>query len=187
MNYINGSKQSLIMEKTKYATTFGGSELDHSTQEYQDAIRLGEFLATKGYIVKCGGYYGLMEAVAKGVANKKGVCIGVTNASFDPKNPNQYISQEIKCNDLFDRLRELTKNSELFIVQYGSFGTLTELFIIWCLAYTYTIKGIDICLIGSEWNTLIESLYSFPIKRQEFQLIRVFNTLNDFMVFATNK
>ncbi|MBD2414678.1 hypothetical protein FACHB389_36355 [Nostoc calcicola FACHB-389] len=175
------------MEKPKYATTFGGSELDYSTQEYQDAIKLGEFLATKGYVVKCGGYYGLMEAVAKGVSNKNGMCIGVTNASFDPKKPNQYISQEIKCNDLFDRLRELTKNTELFIVQYGSFGTLTELFIVWCLAYTYTIKDIEICLIGSEWNIFIESLHLFPIKTQEFQLIKIFNTLADFIIFAKNK
>lgn len=187
MNYVNVSKQSLIMEKTKYATTFGGSELDYSTQEYKDAIKLGEFLAKKGYVVKCGGYYGLMEAVAKGVSNENGLCIGVTNASFDPKNPNQYISQETKGNDLFDRLRELINNTELFIVQYGSLGTLTELFIVWCLAYTYTIKDIEICLIGSEWNNLIKSLQFFPIKRQEFQLIRVFNDLNDFIRFAENK
>ena len=71
--------------KQKVATVFGGSELGPETNEYQSGIKLGKFLAAQGYIVKCGGYYGLMEATAKGVAKAGGTCIGITNASFDPK------------------------------------------------------------------------------------------------------
>ncbi|MFH1030553.1 MAG: LOG family protein [bacterium] len=167
--------------KQKFATVFGGSEYEQSTIEYQDGIRLGHFLAKKGYIVKCGGYYGLMEAVSKGVKDVDGKCIGVTNGSFDPKPSNKYISEEIKSRDTFDRLRELIKESELFVVQKGSLGTLEELSTVWCLAYTKTIKNVRICLIGECWNETLRGLKLLPIKSKEFNYLIVYSTMDEFL------
>lgn len=93
--------------KEKFATTFGGSGYTPASPQYQDGIRLGRFLAQEGYAVKCGGYYGLMEAVAHGVRQGGGRILGITNGSFDPKNANDFISEEWKQKDLFDRLRQL--------------------------------------------------------------------------------
>jgi uncharacterized protein (TIGR00725 family) len=168
------------MGTEKYATTFGGSEYLPGSQEYQDGIRLGAFLASRGYIVKNGGYYGLMEAVAIGVANANGRSIGVLNGQFEPKPPNKYVTEVIRENDLFDRLRTLIKDSELFLFQHGSIGTLEELMSVWCLRYTLHLNGVRICLIGSEWKHLLTGLRMLSIKKEEFDHLELFDSLEHF-------
>ena len=175
------------MQVIKYATTFGGSEYGIDSSEYTEGILLGKSLAELGYIVKCGGYYGLMEAVAKGVVEADGHCIGVTNASFDPKTSNHYISEERKCNDIFDRLRELIKDSEVFIIQHGSLGTLTELFLVWCLCYTNTIQNKKIYLIGSAWKDVMGGLTKLPIKHQDYNRIVIFKNIEQLLKVLNKK
>jgi uncharacterized protein (TIGR00730 family) len=166
--------------KKKYATTFGGSEFQPNSRQYHEAEKLGQILAEHGYVVKCGGYFGLMEAVCKGVASAGGTSIGITNSVFDPKPANAFISEERKKNDLFDRLRELINGSELFVFQEGGLGTLDELFALWCLRYTLTIGNVRICLVGSFWNKLLEGVKSLAVNPKEFKLLEVFETLNEF-------
>ena len=165
----------------KYATTFGGSEFKVDDPIYQEAIKLGSFLADKGYVVKNGGYYGLMEAVSKGVKESGGQCIGITNVSFDPKPANQFISEEVKAQDLFDRLRLLINSSELFVIQNGSIGTVEELCIIWCLRYTLTMPKIRICLIGECWNQVLHGLQNLAINEKEFTLLEVYKDMEYFL------
>jgi uncharacterized protein (TIGR00725 family) len=165
----------------KYATTFGGSEFKVDDPIYKDAIKLGGFLAGKGYVVKNGGYYGLMEAVSRGVKESGGQCIGITNASFDPKPANQFITEEIKAQDLFDRLRLLIHNSELFVIQNGSIGTVEELCITWCLRYTLTMSRIRICLIGECWDQVLYGLRNLAIKDEEFTLLEVYEDMEYFL------
>lgn len=165
----------------KFATTFGGSEFIKDSKEYKEAIRLGEFLAHRGYTVKCGGYYGLMEAVAKGVQNASGECIGITNTSFDPKPANRFITAEVKAIDLFDRLRLLISESELFVVQVGSLGTLVEFSLVWCLKYVEILPNVEIFLIGRCWRPVIEGLKNLNIKAEFFSYIAVCETIDQFI------
>jgi len=171
----------------KYATTFGGSEYAIESREYQEAIALGEYLAKKGFIVKCGGYYGLMEGVAKGVRKSNGTVIGITNLSFDPKKCNDYISSELKCNDIFERLRELIQNSQIFVIQHGSLGTLTELFLVWCLLYTNSIQSCEVYLIGKMWPKFLDSLSFFPIGKDNYLLVKHFDEFDDFKSYYDTK
>jgi len=165
----------------KFATTFGGSGYSKDSEQYRDGIRLGEFLAGRGYIVKCGGYYGLMEAVAQGVHNVHGRVLGITNAAFDPKAPNVHISEEWKQADLLDRLRELIMDSELIVAQEGSFGTFAEVFTTWCLAYTHSLRHrIKLCLVGRSWDPVIQSLGAFPIGADDLKIAEVFDSMDDF-------
>lgn len=169
---------------SKIATVFGGSGYRPEDEQYTDGVRLGNFLTQEGYTVQCGGYYGLMEAVSKGVREAGGRILGITNAAFDPKNPNEHISEERKQSDLFDRMRQLIDGdepSDLFVVQEGSLGTLTELFATWCLAYTQCLsKEVRICLVGKAWPEVIEALKTLPITQQDYQLIEIYRTMNDF-------
>jgi len=131
----------------KTATTFGASRVD-DPKLYEEGVELGRFLAERGYVVKCGGYGGLMEAVSKGVNDAGGEVIGVTLEYFDktrPKNP--YLTKRIPTKDLFERLKKLIVGSDIFIAQTGSVGTLNEIFMVWALKYGL---GLDfrICLIG---------------------------------------
>ena len=70
----------------KFATTFGASQVDDE-KLYLEGVELGKFLAQKGYIVKCGGYGGLMEAVSRGVREVGGEVIGLTLKYFDEIRP----------------------------------------------------------------------------------------------------
>ncbi|WP_281951823.1 LOG family protein [Nitrosophilus kaiyonis] len=137
----------------KFATTFGASVIDKNSKEYKDGIELGFFLAKNGYIVKCGGYGGLMEAVSIGVKKAKGECIGVTIQKFDEirlKNP--YLTKKITTDNLFDRLKILIQDSKLFIAQKGSIGTLNEIFMVAALKYGKFMPDIRIVLIGKEYK-----------------------------------
>ena len=137
----------------KFATTFGASKSTQNSLEYNEGIKLGKFLSQNGYIVKCGGYQGLMEAVSKGVYEAGGKCIGVTIELFDkfrPKNP--YLYKKIVCKDLYERLKNLIEGSELFIAQKGSIGTLNEIFMVAALKYGGFMPDIRIVLIGKEYK-----------------------------------
>lgn len=165
----------------KFATTFGGSGYLPDSDQYRDGVRLGAFLAGHGYTVKCGGYYGLMEAVAEGVSSVNGRVLGITNATFDPKTANINIMEERKQADLFNRLRELIMDSELIVAQEGSLGTFAEVFTTWCLAYTNSLRyRIRLCLIGRSWTSVRQSLDAFPISKQDLKIAEVFETMEVF-------
>ena len=137
----------------KIATTFGASQADRDSKEYKEGVALGRLLAQKGYMVKCGGYGGLMEAVSRGVWEAGGKCIGVTLERFESLRPqNPYLSEKIVAKDLFERLRLLCEGSELFVAQKGSVGTLNEIFMVAALKYGGLMPDIRICLLGKEYK-----------------------------------
>lgn len=139
----------------KVATTFGASKIEKSSKFYEEGIELGKLLAQKGYVVKCGGYGGLMEAVSLGVHEAGGECIGIGLEQFDrlrPKNP--YLSKKIIAKTLYERLELLIEGSELFIAQYGSIGTLNEIFMVLALKYGGIKPGVRMILLGEYYKEL---------------------------------
>ena len=113
------------------ATFFGGAINDTTTIEYKDSIEIGRILATYNYEVKNGGYRGLMEAVSLGastVENSK--IIGHTVKSFGSVKGNKYLTETVVCENIYDRLKCLNEDSDIFIVQRGGIGTLSELFLV---------------------------------------------------------
>lgn len=60
-------------------TVFGSSSITHDSDEYEQARRLGRLLAEMGYEVVNGGQKGSMDAVARGVSEAGGRCIGITS------------------------------------------------------------------------------------------------------------
>ena len=113
----------------KSATIFGGGSKDRTTKEYIETEKIGELLAQSGYKVKSGGYYGIMEATSKGSTESGGISIGFTCKTFPSTKGNTFLSKTIVCDDIYDRLRSLIESSDLFIVQRGGIGTLSELFL----------------------------------------------------------
>ncbi|BCD61199.1 hypothetical protein NitYY0826_C0032 [Nitratiruptor sp. YY08-26] len=139
----------------KVATTFGASKANHDSVEYQEGIELGKFLSQKGFIVKCGGYGGLMEAVSKGVYEVGGTCIGIGLEAFDRfRPPNPYLSKKILAKTLYERLELLIEGSELFVAQKGSIGTLNEIFMVAALKYGGLKPNIRIVLLGEFYKSL---------------------------------
>ena len=57
------------MEFNSRISVFGGRVIQDSL--YEKIIKIGEMLAKENYLTFCGGGKGVMEAIAKGVTNKK--------------------------------------------------------------------------------------------------------------------
>ncbi|WP_041353941.1 LOG family protein [Nitratiruptor sp. SB155-2] len=139
----------------KVATTFGASKADQDSYEYEEGIALGRFLTQQGFLVKCGGYGGLMEAVSKGVYEAGGTCIGIGLEAFDRyRPPNPYLSKKILAKTLYERLELLIEGSELFVAQRGSIGTLNEIFMVTALKYGGLKPDIRIVLLGTEYKKM---------------------------------
>jgi uncharacterized protein (TIGR00730 family) len=139
----------------KTATTFGASKVDIKSPYYKEGVELGKLLSKKGYRVKCGGYGGLMEAVSKGVYEAGGECIGIGLEYFDRlRQNNPYLSKKILAKNLYERLELLIEGSELFVAQYGSIGTLNEIFMVLALKYGGIKPDIKIVLLGKMYKNM---------------------------------
>lgn len=161
------------------ATTFGSSTLHSDAKEYEEGRQLGHFLTQRGYQVRCGGYGGLMEAVSLGVKEANGECLGICLHYFEHQRPeNPYITNKIVSPDIYERLRNLIEESELFIIQKGSLGTLNELLMIWTLLYIGDKKDVRVCLIGSEWQELRQ--WSL-IEEKLLDMLEFYDNMDDFI------
>jgi len=162
----------------KYATFFGGAINDRTTKEYNDSILIGGFLANKGFIVKNGGYRGLMEAVSKGATEADGQAFGYTCKSFGFTKGNEFLTETIICNDIYDRLGYLNAESETFVIQRGGIGTLAELFLLLDEVRKMIVKP-NIYLFGEQWFNLFKHMGDFMTSEQ-INLIIFCEDFNDF-------
>lgn len=143
----------------KCATVFGGSINDTTTPEYIDTIGIGGILASYGYLVKSGGYYGIMEAASKGCVDGGGRSIGYTCASFRSVKGNSFLSDTVVSDDIYDRLRGLISNTDVYIFQKGGIGTLSELFLVLDCVRKLKERPV-ILLVGDFWNNVIGGVSS---------------------------
>lgn len=168
------------IQYSKSATLFGGAMNDTTTQEYLDTVEIGSILVKNGYIVKSGGYRGMMEAVSKGAADVGGVIIGYTCKSFGSVIGNQYLTYNYPQDDLYDRLRKLIEDTSLFIVQKGGIGTLTELLLsLDIVRKMKKEKRPQVILIGEFWHTIMEPMKQL-MHPKEHDIFKIVNNLEEF-------
>lgn len=114
----------------KTITIFGSAIPDENDAQYKFAYLLGSVLAQKGFNICSGGYGGIMEAVSKGAYDNAGLVYGVTIDLWD-KEPNPYITVEIREQKLFDRITKLIELGDAYVILQGGTGTLLEFAAIW--------------------------------------------------------
>ena len=114
----------------KIITIFGSSLPEEGNDEFETAYKLGCLLAKKGFSVCTGGYGGIMEAVSKGAVDNRQKAIGIT-LNYAKSKPNKYLTDEVICTSLFERITKLIEYGEAYIVLQGGTGTLLELAAIW--------------------------------------------------------
>ena len=114
----------------KAVTVFGSSIPQEGDEEFKVAYRLGGLLAREGFDVNTGGYAGIMEAVSKGVVENGGKATGIT-LQYINSIANRYLTEEIRCITLFDRIAELIQRGDAYVILQGGTGTLLELAAIW--------------------------------------------------------
>ena len=129
------------MGQNKRVSVFGGRDIQ--SKIYQDTIEIGERLADEGFFIFCGGGKGVMEAIAKGVHNKKGICIGILKGD-SLSEMNNYINIPVSTNMGISRNALLAYNCDVAVAISGKYGTLSE------ISYAFQLKKPVIGL--NSWN-----------------------------------
>jgi uncharacterized protein (TIGR00730 family) len=155
-----------MMTKTSIAV-FGSSTASRDSTHYRQARALGEALARRGAIVRCGGYDGVMEAVASGARDGGGKVVGCTLAWFrEDRSPNSQLTEISEADDLADRIANLLAGTRAAIVLHGGVGTMNELFWVWTMLTFDRDDGPDaLVLLGDHWDDFLEFLgkhFEFP-------------------------
>jgi len=110
-------------QKTTYVAVIGGGQVNHEVADL--ARRLGQELARRGAVVICGGLGGVMEAVAQGVKEANGVCLGIL-PDPDRRRANPYLSFSIATNMGHARNVIIVHSADALIAVDGSYGTISE-------------------------------------------------------------
>ncbi len=136
-------------------TVFGSARFPEDSQEYKQAVRLGELLAAEGIPVITGGGPGVMEACNRGAYPQPGTSIGLNiELPFEQKaNPYQDISLHFRY--FFVRKFMFVKHAVGFVGLPGGYGTLDELFEVLTLVQTQKVRHFPIVLVGKRyWSGL---------------------------------
>ena len=136
-------------------TVFGSSRLRPGESDYEEARRLGGELAQRGFQVCSGGYAGVMEAVSRGAKEAGGRAIAITSAFFRTRT-NAWVDEEHAASTWQERLFELIRFGEGYVVCKGGTGTLVELAVVWEMLNKGVIEGKPFVTLGDFWEPVIE-------------------------------
>jgi hypothetical protein len=114
----------------KTITIFGSAIPTEDDAQYKFAYELGSTLAQNGFNICSGGYSGIMEAASKGAYDNGGFVYGVTIELWN-KEPNSYITVEVREQKLFERITKLLELGDAYIILQGGTGTLLEFAAVW--------------------------------------------------------
>lgn len=148
------------MEEGTVLTIFGGSAPRPDTAPYQQALELGRMAAESGWTIATGGYIGTMEAASRGAGQAGGKVIGVTSDRIEAWRqvaPNRWITHEIRCTTLKERLTRLIGLGDAFIALPGGVGTLSEVALSWSLIQTGEIQPRPLVLVGGRWRRTLQA------------------------------
>ena len=138
----------------KTITVFGSSLPAEGDEEFETALQLGRLLAQKNFNVCTGGYRGIMTAVSKGATETGGEAIGVTVDLWNVK-PNKYLTKEIKCDSLFERISKLIETGDAYVILQGGTGTLLELSVVWELMNKNLLKRKPVVCYSQMWKEIV--------------------------------
>ncbi len=165
--------------KKKTITVFGSSLPREGEPEFVDAFKLGQMLAGKGFIVCTGGYQGIMNAVSKGAVENGGKAIGITVKNWGAK-PSKYLSEEIKCENLFARINKLVDVGDGFVILRGGTGTLLELAVVWEYMNKHIIETKPVACHSSLWKEIVFQMEKqIEVEKRVNGLIKYFKNIED--------
>jgi hypothetical protein len=164
----------------KIICIFGNSRCRSDAAEYQEAEKLGRWLAEANYTVCTGGYDGIMEAASRTARLVGGEVIGVTVDIFK-SSPNTYLTREIRVPDLFTRLKTMTELASGFIGLRGSIGTVTEVALVWNLLVIGCLNPPKpFVLVGSSWQRVVEAWSAhLAVDGRDLPHVKIANTAEE--------
>lgn len=140
----------------RIVSVFGTGRAREGDPVYEMARELGRVLAQAGFAIANGGYGGTMRAGAQGAAEAGGTVIGVTCRAFKNSLANEYVTREVVTESLEERLHNLVKAADAYVVLPGGTGTLLELASVWELKNKkFFDRAKPIVLLGEFWKPLV--------------------------------
>ena len=160
----------------KIVTIFGGSKCGEESEEYEQARRLGQLLAERGFTICTGGYLGVMEGASRGAHERGGRVVGVLMNQFKTE-PNRYLTEKVASAHFYERLQNLITRSVAFVAVRGGAGTVTELSLVWNKLQTKVIEPRPLVLLGRCWPPVIESFReNLVVSEEDVSLLDFVNT-----------
>lgn len=168
-------------------TVFGSSKPLENEEEYQTAYHLGKELGERGFSVCSGGYRGIMDAVSRGAVEKGQEAIGITVETFKVRK-SSYLTKEIECRNLLDRLGKLIELGDAYIVLRGGTGTLVELSLVWEMINKHAIPVKPVACHGEMWSGLVETMEKrIEYEKRETGIVKSFSDIDECINFITGK
>ncbi len=110
----------------RVVSVIGDGKVDEESDVYKAAYEVGKLVASKGYVLACGGLFGVMEAAAKGAKEAGGITVGILPTL--EAISNSYI--DIKIPTGMGEARNVivvSASSGIVVAVGGNYGTLSEI------------------------------------------------------------
>ena len=161
----------------KIITIFGSSKPLINEEQYLTAYQLGKQLAQFGFDICTGGFNGIMEAASKGAVEGGAEAIGVT-VNLWTAQKNRFVTKEIVCETLFERIDKLIELGDGFVVLQGGTGTLLELAAVW----EYFNKGLldkkPVVCHSNIWKVIVSEMNEqMKLEGRNFEMVKSFDTV----------
>ncbi|MBM4272482.1 MAG: hypothetical protein FJ139_10075 [Deltaproteobacteria bacterium] len=122
--------QKLVVERKPIIIGVMGSHNEESPETMEEARRLGEAIAKRGWVLLTGGGPGVMRAASEGAYRAGGLVIGILpNDRMHPleKYPNEFVDVPIYTG-MYDARNVINAKTPLVMVALrGGSGTLSEI------------------------------------------------------------
>ena len=171
------------MPMNKTITVFGSSKPKPYEEQYKIAYKLGIMLGEKGFNVCNGGFGGIMEAVSKGAVESGTEAIGVTINTWGLTG-NKYLTKEIKCVTLLERVNKLIELGDAFIILQGGTGTLLELAAVWEFSNKEFIDHKSILCHSSMWKKIVDVMnIQMKSEGRNTNLVKAFDSTEEIVIY----
>lgn len=163
----------------KTITIFGSAIPKEDDTQYKFAYELGTSLAKNGFSICSGGYGGIMEAASKGAYDNGGFVYGVTIELWD-KEPNQYITVEVREQKLFERITKLLELGDAYIILQGGTGTLLEFSAVWEYANKNLQQPKPIICNSNMWKEIVDVMNKqMLLENRRTDLVKCSDNVNE--------
>jgi len=151
----------------------GSARVEPPDPRHASAIEVGQRLGMAGFDVLTGGYGGLMAAVSQGASGTGARVLGLPMRGWTEIGVNPWVTEPIVADDLFDRLRELSRCDALVALD-GGVGTLAEVTVTWANLQTDAHITPPLILVGAMWEGLLPVLrHTLVVDDRDMALLRV--------------
>jgi len=157
-NALVGTSSSQAQhDHVRVATFFGGCDcLDPNERSLAHAA--GRWLGDHGFLVRQGGYDGLMEDMARGATEKGGSVTAVTLVEQEWGDVNEYVDEVVRLPDFGSRLSYFLSDTQVVIGMGGGIGALHELACaIW---FASNVRSVPVVVLGGKGKRLLDFLLS---------------------------